>query len=111
MCKHGTMLRPPVISPLRCARAVPIVLALIGSAATVHAEGCAFADLGEGHVAEIIDGRSFRLSDGREIRLAGIELATPDAKTVKGDSALARLVADQDVVLQGEDDAPYRYGR
>jgi endonuclease YncB( thermonuclease family) len=111
MCNHGTMLQPPVISPLRCAHAVPIVLALIGSAASVHAEGCAFADLGEGHVAEIIDGRSFRLSDGREIRLTGIELATPDARTAKGDSALARLVADQDVILQGEDDAPDRYGR
>lgn len=115
MCNHVTMLQPPVISLLRCAHAVPIVLALIGSAASVHAEGCAFADLGEGHVAEIVDGRSFRLSDGREIRLAGIELATPDAKantkTAKSDSALARLVADQDVILQGEDDAPDRYGR
>jgi nuclease-like protein len=115
MCKHGTMLQPPVISPLRCAHVVPIVLALIGSAVSVQAEGCAFADLGEGHVAEIIDGRSFRLSDGREIRLARIELATPDAKTAKNDiandSALERLIKDQDVILQGEDDAPDRYGR
>jgi hypothetical protein len=111
MCKHGTMLQPPVTSPFRCARTVLIMLALIGPAASGHAEGCSFADLGEGHVAEIVDGRSFRLSDGREIRLAGVELAMPDTKTPKDDRALARLIKDQDVILQGEDDAPDRYGR
>jgi hypothetical protein len=87
------------------------MLALIGTSASAHAEGCTFADMGEGHVAEIVDGRSFRLSDGREIRLAGIETATTDAQTAKGDSALSRLVRGQDVILQGEDDAPDRYGR
>ena len=111
MCKHGAMLEVPVISPLRCPRAVLIALALIGSVASVRGEGCAFADLGEGHVAEIVDARSFRLTDGREIRLAGIEPALPEAKTAKDDSALARLVRNQDVILQGEDDAPDRYGR
>ena len=60
-------------------------------------------------VAEIIDGRSFRLTDGREIRLAGIE----PTGTTKADriSALAAVVADHDVSLRGEDDAPDRYGR
>ena len=111
MYKHGTMLEVPVISPFRCPRAVLIALALIGSVASAHAEGCAFADLGEGHVAEIIDARSFRLTDGREIRLAGIEPASPEARTAKDDSALARLIRNQDVILQGEDDMPDRYGR
>ena len=37
------------------------------------AAGCAFAPQGEGRVAAVIDARSFRLEDGREIRLAGIE--------------------------------------
>ena len=87
------------------------MLALIGASAAAHAEGCAFAPLGGGHVAEIIDGRSFRLTDGREILLAGIELATPDPKVAKGDSALSHILRDQDVILQGEDDAPDRYGR
>jgi hypothetical protein len=64
---------------------------------------------GEGHVAEIIDGRSFRLTDGREIRLAGIE---PVAAT-RADRAkiLAALLANHDVELRGNDDAPDRYGR
>ena len=34
---------------------------------------CAFEPQGEGRVAAVIDGRSFRLDDGREVRLAGIE--------------------------------------
>ena len=34
---------------------------------------CAFEPQGEGRVAAVVDGRSFRLDDGREIRLAGIE--------------------------------------
>ena len=105
------MLQSSVRLRFRCARAVPIALALIGSVGSARADGCTFADLGEGHVAEIIDARSFRLTDGREIRLAGIELATPDTKKVRDDNALARLIADQDVILQGEDDAPDRYGR
>jgi Staphylococcal nuclease homologue len=82
-------------------------LVLIGASASAQAEGCAFPDLGEGHVAAIIDGRSFRLTDGRDIRLAGIEPAASDKDT----TALSHLVADQDVILQGADDAPDRYGR
>jgi hypothetical protein len=88
-----------------------VALLLIGACASAHAEGSRFVDIGEGHVAEIVDGRSFRLTDGREIRLAGIELAASNAQTAKDDSALSHLIRDQDVILQGEDDAPDRYGR
>jgi endonuclease YncB( thermonuclease family) len=73
--------------------------------ATARAAPCAFEAQGEGHVAEIVDGRSFRLLDGREIRLAGIE---PIAKDT---SALAALIKDRDVSLHGPDDTPDRYGR
>ncbi len=86
------------------------MLALVGASAAAHAEGCAFAPLGEGHVAEVIDGRSFRLTDGREIRLEGIELAASDPNA-KSERALSHIVGDQDVILQGENDAPDRYGR
>jgi endonuclease YncB( thermonuclease family) len=90
-------------------RALPM-LAVIGLAITQLTSAratasCAFADQGEGRVAEIVDGRSFRLDDGREIKLAGIEAATPDTK------ALAALVNGRDVLLRGEDDTPDRYGR
>jgi endonuclease YncB( thermonuclease family) len=74
--------------------------------ATAHAASCAFEAQGEGHVAEIVGGRGFRLSDGREIRLAGIELIADD-----DNSTLATLIRDKDVSLHGADDTPDRYGR
>jgi len=75
------------------------------------AAACAFAEQGEGHVREVIDGRSFRLDDGREIVLAGIE--QPITGTGKADraAALSALIKGRDVTLRGEDDTPDRYGR
>ena len=70
---------------------------------------CAFEPQGEGRVAAVVDARSFRLDDGREVRLAGIEPAGTDKAS--GRAALAALVSGRDVTLRGEDDAPDRYGR
>jgi endonuclease YncB( thermonuclease family) len=69
------------------------------------AAGCAFEPQGEGRVAAVIDSRTFRLQDGREIRLAGIEPVAAEK------AALAAIVAGREVTLRGEDDAPDRYGR
>src|SRR5450755_3744716 len=69
------------------------------------AAGCAFEAQGEGRVAAVIDARSFRLEDGREVWLAGIE---PFAG---GTSALSKLIAGREVTLRGQDDTPDRYGR
>ena len=80
---------------------------LVTATSAAHAGACAFESQGEGHVAEVIDGRSFRLGDGREIRLAGIELIAAGDKG----SVLTALVKDKDVSLRGPDDAPDRYGR
>jgi endonuclease YncB( thermonuclease family) len=66
---------------------------------------CLFEQIGEGHVAEVNDSRSFRLDDGREIRLAGIEADGIDKR------ALTEILSDRDVTLRGTDDAPDRYGR
>jgi endonuclease YncB( thermonuclease family) len=74
-----------------------------------HAAGCMFTAQGEGRVAAVIDARSFRLEDGREIRLAGIEPANTDK--AKGAAALAAVIGGRDVTLHGEDDTPDRYGR
>lgn len=81
------------------------VIALAAASACAHASPCAFEAQGDGHVAEIVDGRSFRLNDGREIRLAGIELIAKDT------GVLAALIRDKDVSLHGADDTPDRYGR
>jgi endonuclease YncB( thermonuclease family) len=82
-------------------------IALTGHSAV--AAGCLFAAQGEGHVAAVIDARSFRLDDGREIRLAGIEPAGTDK--AKGAAALLAVIGGRDVTLHGDDDTPDRYGR
>jgi endonuclease YncB( thermonuclease family) len=105
------MSQPSMTSRVQLALCLAIMLALTVGVASVRAEGCNSASLGEGHVADIIDARSFRLTDGREIRLAGIEPAASDASSPKSGSALSLIAKDQDVILQGNDDAPDRYGR
>jgi len=79
---------------------------LVTATSAAQAVPCASAAQDEGRVTEVIDGRGFRLSDGREIRLAGIE---PIAADDKG-SVLAALVKDKELSLHGPD-APDRYGR
>jgi endonuclease YncB( thermonuclease family) len=90
------------------ARVLLFGLIFFALAHPVHAEGCAFEAQGEGRVAAVIDARSFRLEDGREIRLAGLEqvAAQPDAT-----SMLAAIISGRMVALRGEDDTPDRYGR
>ena len=72
-----------------------------------NAAGCNFEVQGEGRVADVIDARSFRLDDGREVRLIGIE----PADKAKGRAALAALVTGREVILRATDDTPDRYGR
>lgn len=70
---------------------------------------CAFAPQGDGRVSSVLDARTFRLGDGREVRLAGMELASDDAGP--GKAMLASLIEGRDVSLHGQDDTPDRYGR
>ena len=68
-----------------------------------------FEPQGDGRVAAVIDARSFRLEDGREVVLAGIEpVGTEKSKNI---SALSAIVAGREVTLSGQDDTPDRYGR
>jgi endonuclease YncB( thermonuclease family) len=87
-----------------------IVIAAAIASPTLAA-GCSFEPQGEGRVTAIIDARTFRMDDGREVRLAGIEPATAGAEKSDGGSALGALIAGRDVMLRGETDAPDRYGR
>ena len=93
-------------------RGVCIAAAVLGAIApavtgpALAASACSFEPQGEGRVSAIIDARTFRMDDGREVRLAGIETVTAD-----GSAALGALVAGRNVTLRGETDAPDRYGR
>jgi endonuclease YncB( thermonuclease family) len=92
------------------ATALPCSLMLIVAMANpAHSAPCLFEPQGEGRVAAVIDARTFRLDDGREVRLAGIEPVATD-KTNRA-AALSALIAGREVTLRGPDDAPDRYGR
>ena len=83
-----------------------LVLASVGPA---DAADCALEPQGEGRVAAVIDGRSFRLDDGREVRLVGIEQAGTDK--ARNRAALSAIASGREVTLHGDDDTPDRYGR
>jgi len=94
------------------ARILPCGMMLAATAANpAIAAGCSFEPQGEGRVSAIIDTRTFRMDDGREVRLAGIETMMTGARQADVTSALSALIARRGVVLRGESDAPDRYGR
>jgi endonuclease YncB( thermonuclease family) len=115
LCEHGAMLVSLRPSRYWHARGASIALsgALVAApfVAPALAAGCSFAPQGEGRVAAVTDARGFRLEDGREVRLAGIEAVSSATTRKDRTAALAALVAGHDVTLRGQDDAPDRYGR
>ncbi|MGX7744498.1 thermonuclease family protein [Rhodopseudomonas parapalustris] len=64
---------------------------------------------GEGVVTAVVDGRTLRLADGAEVRLAGIESAGEQPAAAV--ALLTSLTLGRRVVLHGADDVPDRYGR
>ena len=102
------MIRPALrCSAARPAFAVPfLMLVCVGPAG---ADDCLLEPQGEGRVVAVVDARSLRLEDGREIRLAGIERGGTDG--AGGRTALSAIAGGRDVTLHGEDDMPDRYGR
>lgn len=99
-----------------CKAAKPALILLsavmfIGASATARATECMFELQGEGRVSAVIDGRTLRLDDGREVRLAGIEPASFANARRNETEALAALVTGRDVTLRADTDSPDRYGR
>ena len=89
--------------------AVALTCLIVVAAASPAVAACSFEPQGEGRVAAVIDARTFRLQDGREIRLAGIEPVA--GRKAQSSAALAAVIAGRDVTLSGDDDSPDRYGR
>jgi endonuclease YncB( thermonuclease family) len=85
-----------------------LALLVLAAGGQARAADCAFEPQGEGRVAAVIDARSLRLDDGREVRLAGIERGGAGAESK---AALSAILGGREVVLHGDDDAPDRYGR
>ncbi|MBY0381580.1 MAG: thermonuclease family protein [Xanthobacteraceae bacterium] len=71
--------------------------------------GCDLELQGEGHVVAVTGPRTLRLDDGRDVRLAGIEV--PAISSDEATAVLTRAALDRDVTLHGRDDTPDRYGR
>src|SRR6266404_2917474 len=67
-----------MIDASRCTACVTAGLLLLSAGTSATSAGCAFEPQGEGRVAAVIDARTFRLDDGREVRLAGIVPALSD---------------------------------
>ena len=89
--------------PLLCA----LALLMLAEGCQARAADCAFEPQGQGRVAAVIDARSLRLDDGREVRLAGIERGAGAEKK----AALSDILGGREVVLHGDEDTPDRYGR
>lgn len=86
---------------------ITISTTLASATTAASAAACAPDRQGTGHISAVVDGRTVRLTDGREVRLSGLARAGgPDAA-----STLGGLVTGRDVVLAGGDDSPDRYGR
>jgi len=104
---HGLKLERNATSPGNVTRSLILIAAalLVLASRDAFAAPCQFESQGESRVTAIIDGRSVRLDDGREVRLSGIE---PTATTKQ---ALASLLVGRDVTLRSADDTPDRYGR
>jgi endonuclease YncB( thermonuclease family) len=97
---------------------VPFVpLATSAAEQPAAAPACRTETIGSAIVATVIDGRTIRLVDGREVRLAGIEVPAPGggppAEAAK--TALAGLVEGKEVLLRRPvrttDRATDRHGR
>lgn len=97
----------------RAALAVPLVLAgaigLTLPAAFAQQPACAPQEAVAATVASVRDGRSFVLSDSREVRLAAIEVPLPIASAAT--AALAARLNGRGVLLRPLDPAADRYGR
>ena len=105
-----------VASALLCADALT---APPSARAQPAAAACRLDDIGSGSVRRVTDGRTFTLDDGREVRLAAIEVPSPGADglpqrspAARAKEALEGLISGKTVTLRRlGSQAADRYGR
>jgi endonuclease YncB( thermonuclease family) len=89
-------------------------LARAGDHQAQHEQICGGDEIARGTVANVLDGRTFILEDGREVRLAAIEIAPQGGADTGGRAAAAALdalAAGDQVVLRRAESGSDRYGR
>ena len=94
----------------------PIIAAglLAGAALDARAQEasrCGSEAVPAGRVAKVVDGRSFALDDGREIRLAALEIPAEPPAGPAARAALENLLGSAPLVLRSAASEPDRYGR
>jgi endonuclease YncB( thermonuclease family) len=97
---------------LRHPVAIGFGLVTLLAAATAQATdkpACKPAPLGTAQVRSVLDGRTVQLTDGREVRLAGIEVPQKHDSAAK--AALESLVSGRDIALLRLGADSDRYGR
>jgi endonuclease YncB( thermonuclease family) len=108
----GSVMAPAAAAPARTVAAAP---------SAVPGAACRFDVVGSGRVVGVPDGRSLALDDGREVRLAGIEVPPAPNPGDAGDAghraaatakaALESLVLGRTVELRQRQLVTDRYGR
>jgi endonuclease YncB( thermonuclease family) len=103
---------PTNLHRFRCLAILPAaLLGLYATPPNAREAPCTGESLGEGRVASVIDARTFRMQDGREVRLAAVEdsasglPAKPEQR-----AALESLVSGRELTLHGARETD-RYGR
>lgn len=108
-CRHGVAMRGAAFGSgsLRHRMVLAFGLAAWLAAAAQATAGaeCKLTPIGTGQVRTVIDGRTVQLADGREVRLAGIEV--PESAR----AALDGLVREREVALLRLGAESDRYGR
>jgi endonuclease YncB( thermonuclease family) len=109
LVRHCSEVRQPAaIMNRRSRRHLVIASAAAGALLVCNAaaqDGCKLTTIGKANVAAVRDGRTLLLADGRELRLAGIEV-TDDSR-----AALQALVAGHPLRLERLGPERDRYGR
>lgn len=86
--------------------------AAVGQAGKAREARCQLEPLGTAQVAQVTDGRTLVLADGREVRLAGIEVPAGDSEPGRAArAALAAWALGRDVTLQRSGAESDRYAR
>lgn len=82
-----------------------------GRQAVAAAEGCAFDRTETATVRAVLDARTLVLTDGREVRLAAIEVPATETAASTARAKLETMLGGRTVTLKRNGDAADRYGR